>query len=103
LYHVPIIQEAIAPTNLCNAQRRQHNVNGAKMLFFFHQHFSKNITAYFKQQFWHQMPYFGAFWQNAVAIKSIEKYLRKSCSALAPKILVKLTPGQPMLKYSTKS
>jgi hypothetical protein len=39
------------------------------------------------------MPYFGAFWQNAVTIESIEKYLHESCSALAPKMLVKLTPG----------
>jgi hypothetical protein len=55
--------------------------------------FMQNTTAYFKLQLWYQMPYFGAFYQNAVAIRSIEKYLRKSGSALAPKILVKLIPG----------
>jgi hypothetical protein len=35
-----------------------------------------------------QVPYFGAFLQNAAAIESINNNLRKSCSALAPKFLV---------------
>jgi hypothetical protein len=30
---------------------------------------------------------------NAFAIKSVKNHLRKSCSALAPKVLVKLTPA----------
>ncbi len=34
-------------------------------------------------------PYSGAILKNAVAIKSIRIYFRKSCSALAPKVLVK--------------
>jgi hypothetical protein len=34
------------------------------------------------------------FWPNAVAIKSIDNDLRKCCSALAPKMLLKLTQGK---------
>jgi len=30
---------------------------------------------------------------NAVAIKSFKNHVRKSCSALAPKMLVKMIPG----------
>jgi hypothetical protein len=37
-----------------------------------------------------RVPYFGTFLPNHVAIQSIENYLRKSCSALAPKMLMKL-------------
>jgi hypothetical protein len=37
------------------------------------------------------MPCFGAFSPNAVAVKSIKNYLRKSFSALVPAVLVKLT------------
>ncbi len=35
---------------------------------------------------------FGGFLPNAVAIKSFKNHVRKSCSALAPKMLVKLIP-----------
>jgi hypothetical protein len=38
-------------------------------------------------------PNFGTLLPNAVAIKSIEHYLHKSCSDLAPEMLVKLTPN----------
>jgi hypothetical protein len=38
-------------------------------------------------------PYFGAILPNAVAMKSKEHYHRKNCSALVPKMLVKLTPA----------
>jgi hypothetical protein len=37
------------------------------------------------------MPNFGTILPNTVTIKSIRNCLRKSCSALAPKMLVKLT------------
>jgi hypothetical protein len=42
----------------------------------------------------HRAPYLDAFMPNGFAIKSIENYLRKSGSALAPKVLVKLNPGE---------
>jgi hypothetical protein len=38
-----------------------------------------------------QAPSFGTFLPNAIAFKSMKNYLRKSCSALALKMLVKLT------------
>jgi hypothetical protein len=40
-----------------------------------------------------QAPYFGAILSNALAIKRDKNYWRKSCSALASKMLVKLIPG----------
>jgi hypothetical protein len=39
------------------------------------------------------VPYFGTFLPNAVTLKSIENYVRKNCSVLVPKVLMKLTPG----------
>jgi hypothetical protein len=39
-----------------------------------------------------RVPYFGAVLPNEADIVSYENDLRKSCSALAPKMLVKLTP-----------
>jgi hypothetical protein len=44
-----------------------------------------------------QGAHFGDFLANAVAIKSIQNYLPKSCPALAPKVLVKLAPGSANL------
>ncbi len=38
-------------------------------------------------------PYFATFSPIAVGVKIIKNYLRKSCSALAIKMLVKLTPA----------
>jgi hypothetical protein len=38
-------------------------------------------------------PYFSTILPNFVATKSIDNYLRKSCSALVAKMLVKLVPG----------
>jgi hypothetical protein len=37
-----------------------------------------------------RVPYFGTFLPNHVAIQSIENDVRKSCSDLAPKVLMKL-------------
>jgi hypothetical protein len=39
-----------------------------------------------------RVPYFGAVLPNEASIVCYENNLRKSCSALAPKMLVKLTP-----------
>jgi len=44
------------------------------------------------------MQYFGVLLPNDAATKSTENYLRKSCSALALKMLVKLTPGANVIK-----
>jgi len=67
-------------------QRHQHRVNGAKDALMFHQHFFRNFATCFRLQGLCRAPYFGTFLLN-------ENYLRKSCPALAPKMLVKLTPG----------
>jgi len=42
----------------------------------------------------HRAAYLDAFLPNGFAIKSIKNYLHKSASALAPKVLVKLNPGE---------
>jgi len=44
------------------------------------------------------MQYFGVLLPNDAATKSTENYLRKSCSALALKLLVKLTPVANVIK-----
>jgi len=61
----------------------------------FHQHLWQNFTASFRQQHLHRVPYFGAMLPNAVAIKNVKNELRKSCSDLATKMLVKLTLSHP--------
>jgi len=40
----------------------------------------------------HRASHYRAFLPNAVTFKSVENYLRKICSALAPKKFVKLRP-----------
>jgi hypothetical protein len=82
-------QESVSPTSLCNAQRCQHKVNGAKDALLFHQHFRRNFPSYFKL---HMSTTVWCILSNVVAIKSIKDFMRKSCSTVAPKILVKLTP-----------
>jgi hypothetical protein len=72
--------------------RCQHKVNGAKDALLFHQHFCYNFTAYFSLQHFCQASYFDTFLPYAIALEIIENYLRKSCSALVPNMLVKLTP-----------
>jgi hypothetical protein len=71
-------------------QSRQHKVNGPKDAVLFRQYFCQNFTAYLGLQLLQPAPDFGPFLPNAVAIKNIRNYLRKSCSALVPKMLVKL-------------
>ncbi len=73
-----------------NVQSCQHKVNGPKDAVLFHQYFCWNFTAYLGLQLLQPAPYFGPFLPNAVAIKNIKNYLRKNCSALVPKILLKL-------------
>jgi hypothetical protein len=61
------------------------------MLFCFTNTSSKillNISGY---SFWHQA---WSILPNAIAVKCIKNYLRKSCSSLVPKMLVTLTPAQ---------
>ncbi len=72
-------------------QSRQHKVNGPKDAVLFRQYFCQNFTAYIGLQLLYRAPDFGPFLPNGVAIKNIKNYLRKSCSALVPKMLVKLT------------
>jgi len=45
------------------------------------------------------VPNFGSVLTNAVDIKGITVYLRKSCSNLALKKVVKLIPGDNVMKY----
>ncbi len=58
----------------------------------FCQHLRLNFTAYFMLQLLCSVPYFGTNLPNSVAAKIIKNYLRKICSALVPKRLVKLIP-----------
>ncbi len=74
-----------------NAQRCQLKVNDTKDPVLFCQHFCQNLAAYFRLQLLCRAPYFAAFSPNAVGIKIIKNYLRKGCSALAMKMLMKLT------------
>jgi hypothetical protein len=76
---------------LHNAQRCRARVNGAKYVALFHQNFFLNFTACFRLHLLHRAPYFGTFLPIVVAVKSIKYYLRKSCSALALKMWMKLT------------
>ncbi len=83
--------KSVSPINLFKAQMRQHKVEDAKDAALFHQHLRWNFTAYLRVQLLHQDTYFGAILPNAVAIKSVENNLRKSCSTLEQKMSVKLT------------
>jgi hypothetical protein len=47
----------------------------------------------------HRVPHFVVFLSSALTIKSIKNYPSKGCSALVPKMLVKLTPGPELLKH----
>ncbi len=47
----------------------------------------------------HGVPHFVVFLPSAEAIKSIKNYTSKGCSALVPKMLVKLTPRPEVLKH----
>jgi hypothetical protein len=78
---------------LHNAQRLWQKVNSAKDVFMLHKYFCKNFNACFRVQLGCRAPYFGAFLPIAVAIIRIKIHLRKICSALAPKMLLKFTPG----------
>ncbi len=82
-----------SPDNLSDAQRCQYKVNGAKDASLFHQHFHCKFTPYFRLHCWPQLAYFVTFLPNVVPIKIIESYLCKICSALATKMLLKLTSG----------
>jgi hypothetical protein len=84
---------------LHNAQRCRARVNDAKDVALFRQYFFLNFTACFRLHLLHRAPYFGTFLPNVVAVKSIKYYLRKSFSALALKILMKLTLMSRKLKF----
>jgi hypothetical protein len=64
-----------------------------KMLLCFGNISFKKLAPSFKQQLLGQTPYFGLLLPDADAFKSIRNFMRKSCSALAPKMLMKETPG----------
>jgi hypothetical protein len=85
-------RRSISPTQLHSAQRRMHYINDTKDPVLTHQHFCFNFTGYLRLQLLRWLQYFGAFLQNAVAIKSFINDLRKGCPAWAPNWLVKLTP-----------
>jgi len=80
----------------------QHKVNGIKDAVLFHQRLCKNFTAHFRLQLLPQAAYSGTIFPNDVDIKTVIKYLHKSCSEMAPKMLVKLTPRRAcnVLLYS---
>jgi hypothetical protein len=62
-----------------------------KMLFCFTNISAEILLNSFRLQLLCQAPYFGTFLPNGVVIKFIRNYLRKSCSALELKMLVRLT------------
>jgi hypothetical protein len=93
-----VFQVPVSPTNLCKAQKGQHEVNDAKDAVLFHQHFSRYFAAYFRLQHLHRGSHLGTFLPNAVAVKSIKNNLRKNCPSLEPKMLEKLTPGANVIK-----
>ncbi len=80
----------------------QNKLNGIKDAVLFHQHLCKSFTTHFRLQLLSQAAYSGTILPNDVDIKIVIKYLHKSCSTLAPKMLVKLTPGRAcnVLLYS---
>ncbi len=80
----------------------QNKLNGIKDAVLFNQHVCKSFTTHFRLQLLSQAAYSGTILPNDVDIKTAIKYLHKSCSTLAPKMLVKLTPGRAwnVLLYS---
>jgi hypothetical protein len=86
-------QVSISSTSLHNAQNCQHNVIGAKVAVLFYQYLLRNFICYFRLQLFHRAAYFRAILPFAVAMQGIKNYLRKSCTALLQKMLVKLTQG----------
>jgi hypothetical protein len=95
IYRARYYQQSISPTNLRNVKRRQHKENGAKDGVLFHQQFHQNFATNFRLQLLCRAPYFGVLLPNAVTIETIKSYWRKSCYALALKMLVKLTQRLP--------
>jgi hypothetical protein len=61
-----------SPDNLSNVQRHQHKVNAAKDASLFHQHFHCKFTSHFRLHFWHQLAYFGTFFQMLFLLKSLK-------------------------------
>jgi hypothetical protein len=82
----------MSPTNLHNAHRHQHEVNGAKDAVLFHQHFCQNFTAYFWLQPLHRAPYFGTLVPNALAIKRIQNYLLQKLICFVAKYFGEIVP-----------
>jgi hypothetical protein len=83
--------ESISPNNLCNALRCHDKVNGAKYAILFQHCFFKNLIACLRLPLLLSLQYFGTFLQKGLTIKRIKNYLRKSCSSLALKMLMKWT------------
>ncbi len=75
--------------------------NGTKNVVLFHQHFCRKFVACVRLQLLHRVLYFGAILPNAVATKIAKNYVRKSFSALAPKMLVKLTQVGNAINFSS--
>ncbi len=61
---------SISLTSLCNAQTRQHKVNGTKDAVLFHQHFCLNVTVYLGESSCAEHRILAHFCQNAGAIKA---------------------------------
>ncbi len=65
--------------------------------------FLLKFTAYFRLELFAASTIFYYIFLNVVAIKSIQNYLRKSCSTLAPKMFAKWTPWLLWLSKRTPS
>jgi len=79
-------------------QRRQHKINDPKDAVLFSPTFLLKLYAFSRLLVLQPVPYFGTFLPNAVAVKRIKNYLHKSCSVMAPNLLVKLTHSNGNLK-----
>ncbi len=70
------------------------------MLVFFTNISAKIELHVFGLRLLHRAPFFGTFLPNVVATKGIKKNLRKICSTLSLKMLMKLAPGEQLLVHS---
>jgi hypothetical protein len=77
--------ESFPPTNLFNAQRRQHKVNGTKDAVLFHQHFGQNLAEYFRHQLLRLAPYFAPFSIMLLSLKAQKIISAKATRFWCPK------------------
>ncbi len=77
---------------ICTIKRWQYQVCGATEYCSVSPTLLHNLV--FSIRLMHSVQHFDTFFTSTVAIESVKNDLWKSCSALAPKMLVKLTPGK---------